>query len=156
VSNAITEAVLTIRALPFSLARTLSAGMASRQIPVLVSHLLDEGAAADARIVEQNVEGAEFFHHGRHDLPRRIAARDVAREGSNRIVAGMGLFDRRFRPVNGQHLGALVGKELGRGGANARSRTRHDRDLASQPTHGILPYSVLQSTGSFRSFRNFR
>src|SRR5260370_1321647 len=69
----------------------------------------------------------------------------------------MGLSDRRFRPVDSQHLGALVGEELGRGRANARSRTCHDRDLASQPTHGILPYSVLRTTsGTFRTSRNFR
>ena len=109
-------------------------------VPVLVGHLLDEGAAADAGIVEQDVDGAELGQRRGHDLLGRIVAGDVAAEGGDGVVAGMRLLDRRFRPVDRQHLRALVGEQLGRRGADARRRSGHDRDLSGQSGQGCLRF----------------
>ena len=59
-------------------------------------------------------------------------------EGRDGIVAGVRLLDRRFRPVDGQHLRAFVGEELGRCRADAGRRSRHDSDLAGKSAHGFL------------------
>ena len=81
---------------------------------MLVGHLLDEGAAADAGIVEQDVDGAELASAAATILLGRIVARDVAGEsGTIGVVAGMGLLDRRFRPIDCQDLCAFVGEKLG-------------------------------------------
>ena len=140
-----------MRARPFSRARAFSAGMASRHrrnmartlTPLTRSHCSSVISSTKARpltpaLLNRMSMAPNLRERRRHDLLRRVVAGDVAAEGGDGIVAGMRLLDRRFRPVDRQHLRALVGEQLGRRRADARRRPGHDRDLACQSAHGVL------------------
>src|SRR5690606_2636498 len=60
------------------------------------------------------------------------------REGLDRLVARMDRFDHRLRPVDRQHLRALLGEKPRGGLPDSRGGARHDRDLSGQSAHGGL------------------
>jgi hypothetical protein len=49
----------------------------------------------------------------------------------------------RLAPAAYDHMGAFLGKCFGDTDADAARRTRHNRDLAFEPLHADLPYSIL-------------
>ena len=115
-------------------------------LPVL-DGLLEQGhhAAADAGIREQHIKTAEG-RHGPLDIGDDIRLRAAVRhpgvafamgrlDGSDRLVnAGFVLVDREdARP--------LLGEEDGTGPADAAAGARHDRTLAFEPSHTLLPRS---------------
>jgi len=103
-----------------------------------VGHFLDEGAAADAGIVEQDVDGAKSGQRRRYDVLRRLIGSDIGRQRRDGRIAGMDGVDRRAGQVDRQDRRTFLGEELDGGGPDSRGAARYDRNLARQTAHGTL------------------
>src|SRR5262245_13034180 len=114
-------------------------------VSMLVGDVLDLVEAADARVVEQNVDPAELAHGCRHDAVRRIVLRNVYSERMD--IGGARLFP--VRQINREDFGALGREEFPRSLAYAAGRPCHDRPPAAQsPGHVVLPSVVFPTQGA--------
>ena len=100
---------------------------------------------ADAGIVHEHVEPAEFIGDPLHQRLHLNRVGDVDRLGLSRAVVlddGVGGLARSLAvAVGDHHVSAFAGKGLGDGAANAGASARDERDLVFKPPHLTPPWA---------------
>jgi len=95
----------------------------------------------DPRVIDQNVEAAEFlfdrFRNPRRVLRARHVACVDARRSTALFDAGRNRLERFFSPPREHHGRAFVGERDRSGFTDAASRAGDPRNLARQPLHGF-------------------
>jgi hypothetical protein len=108
------------------------------RLELLVAHPVDDAVPGVARVVDEDVHGAERVRRGRHQLVRHALLGEVTRE-DRRLAVDLGgrlLGDVAVEVVD-QHLGALAHEQLRRRAANPARRAGHDRALSVKQSHRV-------------------
>ena len=95
-----------------------------------------------ARIVDQNVDGAELSHRVRHQVLDRFLRGDVGAHVDGALLRfGDALGNRvAIEHVGNDHFGAGGRQAFAEGGADAARAAGHDRNLVLEPrVHVFLP-----------------
>ena len=117
----------------------------SSSTPAAVSRFQLRSGNVGPRVIDQNVEAAEFLFD-RFRNPRRVfRARHVAWMDARRSAAlcdaSRDRFERLFSPTREHHARAFLGKRERSGFADAASRAGDPRNLARQPLHAPIPFA---------------
>ncbi len=111
-------------------------------VPLVVGVVLDGALGADARVVDQDVEAAEFRDRRRDGRPHGRVVGDV------RAVAEEWLADRGRVQVEDGDLGAALGQEVRGGPADAGGTARHQGPETLEVAHAACPFFVASRSAA--------